>query len=230
MRTTSVNVVRIATKGPGDVAGLIRLIESGDIDPKSILAVLGKTEGNGGVNDFTREYAVSALCAALAPHLARDLKGRNDFEGLSTNRVYALLAKSPVFAELVTHPLALAFVEAELGTSCLLSACLAINLQPGETVQAWHTDDGGARLPRPRPALRPAAWLEVEPLSSHADFTCTCYLLSLVLSISKGGERCRSSVWLGRSWRQWSRLRWAAPRSLTRRAFEGSRCLLRVPL
>jgi len=96
---------------------------------------------------------VAAIRAALAPHLARDLKGRNDFEGLNTNRVYALLAKSPVFAELVTHPLALAFVEAELGSSCLLSACLAINLQPGETAQAWHTDDGSARLPRPRPAL-----------------------------------------------------------------------------
>jgi ectoine hydroxylase-related dioxygenase (phytanoyl-CoA dioxygenase family) len=54
---------------------------------------------------------------------------------------------------LVIHPLALAFVEADLGPSCLLSACLAINLQPGETAQPWHTDDGGARLPRPRPAL-----------------------------------------------------------------------------
>jgi len=69
MRTTSVNVVRIATKGPGDVAGLLSLIESRKLDPKSILAVLGKTEGNGGVNDFTREYAVSALCVALAPYL-----------------------------------------------------------------------------------------------------------------------------------------------------------------
>ena len=96
---------------------------------------------------------VAAIRAALAPHLGRDLKGRNDFEGLNTNRVYALLAKSPVFAELVIHPLVLAFVEAELGPSCLLSAFLAINLHPGETVQPWHTDDGGARLPRPRPAL-----------------------------------------------------------------------------
>src|SRR5229473_5845541 len=69
MRATSVNVVRIATKGPGDVSGLLSLIESRKIDPKSILAVLGKTEGNGGVNDFTREYAVSALCAALAPYV-----------------------------------------------------------------------------------------------------------------------------------------------------------------
>ena len=31
---------------------------------------MGKTEGNGGVNDFTREFAVAALCNALAPHLA----------------------------------------------------------------------------------------------------------------------------------------------------------------
>src|ERR1700756_1599504 len=91
--------------------------------------------------------------AALAPRLAFDLKGRNDFEGEKTNRVYALLAKSHVFAELAIHPLALAFAEAELGESCLLSALLAINLHPGETVQPWHTDDGGARIPRPRPAL-----------------------------------------------------------------------------
>ncbi|WP_213775822.1 ring-opening amidohydrolase [Bradyrhizobium sp. dw_78] len=69
MRSTSVDVVRIATKGPGDVSGLLSLIESGKIDPGAILAILGKTEGNGGVNDFTREYAVSALCAALAPHV-----------------------------------------------------------------------------------------------------------------------------------------------------------------
>ena len=69
MRTTSVGVFKIATKGPGDVSGLMNLIADGTIDPGAILAILGKTEGNGGVNDFTREYAVAALCAALAPKL-----------------------------------------------------------------------------------------------------------------------------------------------------------------
>lgn len=69
MRTTSVGVFKVATKGPGDVAGLMSLIVTGAIDPASILAILGKTEGNGGVNDFTREYAVAALCTALAPKL-----------------------------------------------------------------------------------------------------------------------------------------------------------------
>ena len=68
-RAISVDVVRIPTKGPGDVSGLMRLIEAGKIAPATILAVLGKTEGNGGVNDFTREYAMAALCEALAPQL-----------------------------------------------------------------------------------------------------------------------------------------------------------------
>jgi cyanuric acid amidohydrolase len=68
-RTISVDVIRVPTKGPGDVSGLMALIEAGTIDPATILAVLGKTEGNGGVNDFTREYALAALCEALSPYL-----------------------------------------------------------------------------------------------------------------------------------------------------------------
>jgi len=105
---------------------------------------------------------VADIRAALAPHLARDLKGRNDFEGEKTNRVYALMAKSPVFAELAIHPLALAFAEAELGPSCLLSALLAINLHPGETVQPWHFDDNSAKVPRPRPALGISAFWAID--------------------------------------------------------------------
>src|ERR1700712_4199931 len=105
---------------------------------------------------------IAELRAALAPFLARDLTGRNDFEGLKTNRVYALLAKSPIFAELAIHPLALAFAEAELGPSCLLSALLAINLHPGETVQPWHFDDNSAKVPRPRPALGISAFWAID--------------------------------------------------------------------
>jgi cyanuric acid amidohydrolase len=69
MSMIEVDVLRIPTKGPGDVSGLIGHIEGGRLAPSSILAVLGKTEGNGGVNDFTREYAVAALCQALSAHL-----------------------------------------------------------------------------------------------------------------------------------------------------------------
>ena len=105
---------------------------------------------------------LSSLRAALAPYLDQNLKGRNNFEGEHTNRIYALLAKSPVFAELAIHPLALAFAEADLGTTCLLSACLAINLQPGETVQPWHFDDGSIGVKRPRPSFGVSAFWAID--------------------------------------------------------------------
>jgi len=99
--------------------------------------------------DVMDQGQIQRVRDALAPYLTTT--GRNDFEGFKTNRVYSLLAKSPeVFSEMVSHPLPLAFAERELGQSCLLSALLAINLMPGETVQGWHCDDAQVNIPRPR--------------------------------------------------------------------------------
>ena len=96
----------------------------------------------------------------LAPYLGDDaLHGRNDFEGFSTNRVYALLAKAPSIAELVEHLDIVAILDAVLLPGCLLSANLAINLLPGETRQSLHFDDGFYRIPRPRPAVGVSAYL-----------------------------------------------------------------------
>ena len=70
---------------------------------------------------------------ALAPWIDDGLMGRNVFEGTHTHRIYAMLARDPVFAVLVAHPVSLAWAEHYLGPSCLLSPCLAIHLQPGES-------------------------------------------------------------------------------------------------
>ncbi len=94
---------------------------------------------------------VAAQRAALAPYLQGKLMGRNDFEGFHTERVYALLAKDPALALLVEHPRLLAIVDRLLAPHYLLSAFLAIYVHPGETPQGWHFDDGGCRVPRPRP-------------------------------------------------------------------------------
>ncbi len=92
--------------------------------------------------------------AELAPYLGESaLHGRNDFEGYSTNRVYALLAKAPSIARLVEHDDVVALLDELLLPNYLLSANLAINLLPGETAQSLHSDDGFYRLPRPRPAI-----------------------------------------------------------------------------
>jgi len=51
------------------MSGLIGLIEDGALDPAHIAAILVKTEGNGGVNNFTRGYACATIAATLAPYL-----------------------------------------------------------------------------------------------------------------------------------------------------------------
>ena len=54
-------VHRISANAPDDMSGIESAIAAGRIDPKGVLAVLGKTEGNGLVNDFSRGYATLAL-------------------------------------------------------------------------------------------------------------------------------------------------------------------------
>jgi cyanuric acid amidohydrolase len=62
-------VLRLPTKGPQDTAPLANAIDRGEIDPATIVAIVGKTEGNGCVNDFTRGYATLALKLLLAERL-----------------------------------------------------------------------------------------------------------------------------------------------------------------
>jgi cyanuric acid amidohydrolase len=63
---------RLSTRGPDDVASLEAMIAAGRIDPNAIVAIFGKTEGNGCVNDFTRGFASRALKDALKRHLPAD--------------------------------------------------------------------------------------------------------------------------------------------------------------
>jgi ectoine hydroxylase-related dioxygenase (phytanoyl-CoA dioxygenase family) len=96
---------------------------------------------------------IELIRGQLAPYLAGQLFGRNDFEGFRSERVYALLTKAPAVAALVEHPAVLELVEAVLQPCHLLSALLAINVHPGETAQTLHCDDGYCRMPRPRPPM-----------------------------------------------------------------------------
>ena len=62
-------MLRLATAGPQDTAPLAAAIAAGEVDPATIVAIVGKTEGNGCVNDFTRGYATLALKLLLAERL-----------------------------------------------------------------------------------------------------------------------------------------------------------------
>jgi len=69
MRSYQTGVFRIPMSGPGEVSGLRKLIQQGSLAAADIVAIFGKTEGNGCVNDFTREYASLAFASVLAEHL-----------------------------------------------------------------------------------------------------------------------------------------------------------------
>lgn len=60
-----IDLHKIPQASPDDVSGLDHLIQSGTLDPTQIIAILGKTEGNGCVNDFTRGFATQTLKAYL---------------------------------------------------------------------------------------------------------------------------------------------------------------------
>jgi cyanuric acid amidohydrolase len=64
-----IGVHKVAMAAPNDVSELAKLIDSGAVKPAEIVALIGKTEGNGGANDFTRGYATSSYQLLLAKHL-----------------------------------------------------------------------------------------------------------------------------------------------------------------
>jgi cyanuric acid amidohydrolase len=64
-----VGVHKVLMASPADVSGLERLIDDGTVDPAEIVASIGKTEGNGGANDFTRGFATLSFALALGKRL-----------------------------------------------------------------------------------------------------------------------------------------------------------------
>src|SRR3546814_11872059 len=65
------SVHRLGMAHPGDLSQLAALFDAGTLDPRHVCAVIGKTEGNGGVNDFTRGYFTLAFSALLAERSGR---------------------------------------------------------------------------------------------------------------------------------------------------------------
>ncbi len=104
------------------------------------------------IRNFMDADAIARFRQGLAPFVGRR-RGRNDFEGFKTERVYTLVARGQVFEDLTEDPRLLAILDRFLQPGYLLTASQSIQINPGETAQDLHTDDGFYRQPRPRPPL-----------------------------------------------------------------------------
>ena len=56
-------------RDPGDVSEIAAICNSGELIPSEVVAIFGKTEGNGCVNDFTRPYSIDALSLFFSDQL-----------------------------------------------------------------------------------------------------------------------------------------------------------------
>ena len=108
-----------------------------------------ESDGFAIVEGILRHQEVSAIRSDLTEILNSLPTGRNDFEGFSTRRIYALFAKTRLFDAPATHPLVLGVLDRILGPSYQLSAPVGIEIGPGETAQHLHSDDAIYPLPRP---------------------------------------------------------------------------------
>jgi len=61
----AIEVAKVILKSVQDASGLEQCIRSGQFTADEVVAVIGKTEGNGGVNDFTRILADQAFRGVL---------------------------------------------------------------------------------------------------------------------------------------------------------------------
>lgn len=64
-------VHRLPMDHPGDLSALAKLLDQGVLRAQDVVAVIGKTEGNGGVNDFTRGFFTQSLMGLLGARLGR---------------------------------------------------------------------------------------------------------------------------------------------------------------
>jgi ectoine hydroxylase-related dioxygenase (phytanoyl-CoA dioxygenase family) len=104
------------------------------------------------IEDYLSPAQLERFREGLAPYLGT-YRGRNPFEGHTTERIYTIVGRGKVFEECVADPRLLAILDRLLRPNYLLSANHAICIYPGEKAQNLHFDDGFYPFPRPRPAF-----------------------------------------------------------------------------
>src|SRR5689334_5498377 len=80
-----------------------------------------QTRGWTVIEDFLRPDQLAAFRAGVEPLLGH-YRGRNDFEGRTTERIYTLVGRGKVFEDLSSDPRLMAVIRAFLKPNFLLSA------------------------------------------------------------------------------------------------------------
>jgi ectoine hydroxylase-related dioxygenase (phytanoyl-CoA dioxygenase family) len=116
------------------------------------------------IEDFLDAGTLARIRDGVKSHFGKH-RGRNAFEGFTTERIYTLVGRGKVFEGIAEDPRLLAIIGRFLQPNFLLSAAQAIYIYPGEAEQGLHHDDSFYKVPRPR------AGLSVSLIAAIDDFT-----------------------------------------------------------
>jgi ectoine hydroxylase-related dioxygenase (phytanoyl-CoA dioxygenase family) len=108
-----------------------------------------EAEGYTIVEDVLDADGLAAFREAIAPYLGSH-RGRNAFEGRTTERVYTMVGRGRIFEAITSDVRLLGLLGTFLAPGFLLSASHAICINPGEVAQGLHFDDSFYPIPRPR--------------------------------------------------------------------------------
>jgi ectoine hydroxylase-related dioxygenase (phytanoyl-CoA dioxygenase family) len=129
----------------------MKALSAAETSGEEIASRLG-TDGYVAVSGLMSPGDLAEARADLERVLAATPTGRNFFEGFSTQRIYALFAKTRTFDSAAVHPLLLDTLDRVLG-HYQLSAPTGIRIGPGEKAQILHTDDAVYPLTKPHPPV-----------------------------------------------------------------------------
>ncbi len=167
-----------------DIAGTTGFLKiKRDVDPDIVAADWHSLQTDGFV--MMENLIPANQCDIIKQELLGLLsyKGRNAFEGLKTQRLYATLTKTRVCDALAVHPRILALLDKMFMPNYLLSQLQVINILPGEDAQYLHYDDGFYPPPRPRPPLGAASIFAID------DFTKTNGATRIIPGSHTWGDR-----------------------------------------
>ncbi|MEH6559963.1 MAG: phytanoyl-CoA dioxygenase family protein [Marinobacter sp.] len=100
------------------------------------------------IEGLLNDSELESIRAATSPLLNKP--GRNNFEGVKTQRVYNVLEQTRAIDSLAVHPRITGLLNRLFQPNYLLSQAQIINILPGEAAQPLHYDDGFYPIPRPR--------------------------------------------------------------------------------
>lgn len=118
------------------------------------------------VENFLDADMLAQVRAGVAPHLGT-YRGRNAFEGFTTERIYTLVGRGKVFEDIAEDPRLLGLVGRFLQPNFLLSASQAITIYPGEAKQGLHHDDSFYKVPRPRLPLGVSSIIAIDDFTAE---------------------------------------------------------------